>query len=257
MDTSAILREVGHRPWPLPEGPWIMTQSWHELLFAHWPIAPEVLRSVIPPALPLDTFEGQGWIGVVPFRASHVVPRGVPPVPVLSRFAEINVRTYVTVDGQPGVYFFSLDAANPLAVITARLLFHLPYFNADMRCLNVKRQGDDDIRYWSHRTHRNAPPADFVAAYRPAGPVYRSSPGTLEHWLTERYCLYTVVRGDQLYRCDIHHHQWPLQSAEWEVLCNTMALAHSVHLPDTMPLLHYAHQLDVLFWPLRRQKKNP
>ena len=253
MDTSAILRTSSHRPWPLPAGPWILMQRWHELLFAHWPIEPEILRPLLPPGLTLDTYEGQAWVGVVPFRASQVVPRGLPTVPGLSQFPEINVRTYVTVNEQAGVYFFSLDAANPLAVVLARTFFHLPYFHAKMRCQRVGRPRDGNVRYWSHRTHRNAPPADFVATYHPLAPVAYAHPGTLEHWLTERYCLYTVVGRDRVYRCDIHHRRWPLQVADADILCNTMALSHTIHLPDMPPLLHYAHQLDVVFWPLRRE----
>src|SRR5437899_137300 len=120
MDATAILNTTDHRPYPLPKGPWVMTQTWHELLFSHWPIAPEALRPLIPAVLPLDTFEGQCWVGIIPFRMSNVRPRGAPAMPALSQFHELNVRTYVTVGGIPGVYFFSLDAGNPLAVVTAR-----------------------------------------------------------------------------------------------------------------------------------------
>src|SRR5437660_12472208 len=155
MNLKAILQDVAHRTAPMPTGPWVMTQTWHELLFAHWPIAPEKLRPLIPPVFPLDTFEGEAWVGIVPFRMSNVRPRAVPPVPGLSAFPEMNVRTYVTVKGIPGVYFFSLDAGNALAVAIARTFFHLPYFNAAMQC---KRE-EETIHYRSHRIHRNAPAA--------------------------------------------------------------------------------------------------
>jgi uncharacterized protein YqjF (DUF2071 family) len=224
-----------------------MTQTWHELLFAHWPIVPAMLRPLIPALLPLDTFEHEAWVGIVPFRMSHVHPRGLPSVDGLSRFPELNVRTYVTVNGIPGVYFFSLDAGNPIAVALARILFHLPYYNARMQCRSV----GEHIHYSSYRTHRGSAPAEFVATYRPVAPVVYSQQGSLEHWLTERYALYTVA-GQRLYRGDIHHAQWPLQRAELEITRNTMALSHHVSLPDTAPLLHYAHQLEVLIWPLRR-----
>src|SRR5256714_12077646 len=190
VDTTAILNTGDHRPYPLPVGPWMMTQVWHELLFAHWPIAADVMRSLVPAALPLDTFDGQAWLGVVPFHVSYARPRGVPSIPVVSRFTEMNVRTYVTVRGIPGVYFFSLDASNPIDVAVARKVFHLPYFNAVMRSLTV----DGGIHYRSRRTHRGAPPAEFEALYRPIGPDAPGVRGTLEYWLTERYRLLTVVK---------------------------------------------------------------
>src|SRR5690242_3353109 len=176
-----------------------MTQIWHELLFAHWPISPEILRPLIPPVLALDTYEQQAWVGIVPFRMTYVRPRGVPPVPGLSAFPELNVRTYVTLNGIPGVYFFSLDAGNAIAVALARRLAHLPYFNAQM---SSKRVGET-VHYHSLRTHRAAPSAELLASYRPIAPVVYAQPGSLEHWLTERYCLYTLV-GQWVYRCDIH-----------------------------------------------------
>lgn len=248
MDTQAILKNVVHRTTPLPRGPWVMTQAWHELLFAHWPIRAEVLRPLIPTVLPLDTFGGQCWVGVVPFNMSNVHPRGLPSVHGLSAFPELNVRTYVNINGYPGVYFFSLDAGNPIAVAIARTIFHLPYFTANM---SSKRIGDI-IHYRSHRTHHNAREADYIANYRPIAPVVYARPGTLEHWLTERYYLYTTVGRDRVYCGDIHHGQWPLQLAELETVCDTMARSHNIHLPDTAPLLHYSQLQEVLIWPLHR-----
>jgi uncharacterized protein YqjF (DUF2071 family) len=247
MDTSAILHAVEHRSWPLPAGPWVMTQIWHELLFAHWPIAPDALRPFVPSVLPLDIFDGQCWVGIVPFHMSHVCPRGVPPVPGLSAFPELNVRTYVTLNGIPGAYFFSLDACNSIAVMLARKLFYLPYFNAWM----TSRRSGNTIHYHSQRTHRGASPAEFIASYRPVTPFVYTRPATLEHWLTERYCLYTTV-GQRVYRCDIHHRPWPLQVAELDLVRNTMADAARLPLADADPLLHYSQKLEVLIWPLRR-----
>src|SRR4029434_453282 len=127
------LRSTSHRPWPLPRGPWIMAQTWHDLLFAHWPIPPEIMRALVPPQLTLDLFDGQCWLGIVPFWMSGVRGRGLPAIPGLSRFPELNVRTYVTLGKKPGVYFFSLDAANIPAVCAARTFYHLPYFYASMK----------------------------------------------------------------------------------------------------------------------------
>lgn len=220
-----------------------MKQTWHDLLFAHWPLRPAELTALIPPELTLDTFDGRGWIGVVPFRMSGIRARGLLPLPWLSRFAELNVRTYVTHSGKPGVYFFSLDAANRAAVWAARRFFHLPYFAAAMST----REQAGVIHYASRRKQT---PAEFRGNYQPVGPVRRSEKNSLEIFLTERYCLYTV-RGRQVYRCDIHHLPWPLQDAEAKLALNTMCEAAGISLPATAPLLHFARQLDVLIWPLR------
>lgn len=252
---NEILRQVAHRPWPLPTGPWIMAQSWHDLLFAHWPIPAATMRTLIPPQLELDTFEGEAWVGVVPFRMSGVRPRLFPAVPWLSAFPELNVRTYVksrnTAAAKPGVYFFSLEAANPVAVALARGLFKLPYFNATMSLVD----DGHTIHYQSERTHRGAPPAQFVGQYAPTSDVFLAQPGTLERWLTERYSLYTVntrTRGaDLAYIGEIHHQPWPLQHAEAEIRVNTMAAASQISLPDIPPLLHFARRLDVAVWLLR------
>src|SRR5271168_4463454 len=178
--------KVAHRPWLLPSGGWIMAQSWHDLLFAHWPVPAAILRPHIPARLAIDTFEGQGWLGVVPFRMSGVRLRGTPALPWLSAFPELNVRTYVVADGKPGVWFFSLDARNPAAVAIARAWFHLPYFRARMQCA----ARDGSIHYSSERTHHGASPAALRVNYRPAGEIFEAKPGSLEHFLTERYCLY-------------------------------------------------------------------
>ena len=247
MKIAEVLQAVEHRPYPLPRGPWIMVQVWHELLFAHYPLAPEVLRPLIPDTLEIDTFEGEAWIGIVPFRMSGVRPHGLPTVHNLSAFPELNVRTYVKRNGVAGVYFFSLDAGNPIAVAIARTIFHLPYFNAQM---SLKHVGDI-VHYTSQRIQKGAPHAEYIARYRPIASVVEAHAHSIEAWLTERYCLYTVA-GSALYKCDIHHALWPLQEAELEIERDTMALSHGIHLPDTRPLLHYSLRQDVLVWPIRR-----
>lgn len=254
MRHADIVHHTAHRHWPLPDAPWVMRQTWYNLLFAHWPIEPEVMRALIPPQLQLDTFDGKAWVGVVPFGMDNVAPRGVPNIPGFSTFLELNVRTYVMTPAspgtdatvtKPGVYFFSLDAANALAVMGARIGFKLPYYHADMK---MTEQGDR-IHYRSHRTHRDAPTADFVGSYGPVGEVYRSNFGSLDHWLTERYCLYTTS-GSRLYRAEIHHEPWPLQPASAELSVNTMAAAAGITLPEQPPLLHFAKRIDVVNWLL-------
>lgn len=239
-----------HRPWPLPNSPWIMAQSWHDLLFAHYPVPTATMRELVPAGLEIDTFEGEAWIGIVPFRMSGIRPRFCPAVPWLSNFLEFNVRTYVKSKDpdtpKPGVYFFSLDAANPVAVAVARSTFKLPYYNADMSLEN----NGESIRYHTCRTHRNAAEAQFTGSYRPTGDIYAAQPGTIDYWLTERYCLYTVHR-QRVFRGEIHHVPWPLQSAAWDVEVETMAQASGVVLPDIEPLLHFAKRLDVVVWPIK------
>jgi hypothetical protein len=242
---SGIINEVRHRPWPLPTGPWIMTQSWHDLLFAHWPVATDVLREQIPPGLELDLFDQQAWVGIIPFHMTNVAPRGVPALPWVSAFPELNVRTYVRYKGRPGIYFFSLDAANPLAVTVARTMFHLPYFTATM----TAGLDGEWVRYCSQRTGGETG-AELQARYRPIGPVHAAAPGTLEHFLTERYCLYTVDDSFHVRRLDIHHLPWPLQAAEATIQVNTMADAAGIRLPSMTPLLHFAKRQDMLAWPL-------
>lgn len=242
-----FMRETAHRPYPMPDRPWVMRQTWSELLFAHWPIPADLMRQALPPALTPDLFEGQAWLGVVPFSMRRVYPRHTFPVPWLSDFLELNVRTYVTLDGRPGVFFFSLDAANPLAVTIARGWYRLPYFNAQMTAQTEAGWR----RYHSVRTHAGAPAADFQARYRPAGPAYTAVPGALDHWLTERYCLYTVADGD-VYRGEIHHGPWPLHSAEAEIAVNTMAAPAGLTLPPQAPLLHYVPSIEMVAWPIER-----
>jgi uncharacterized protein len=237
--------ENAHRPWPVPASPWIMRQKWHDLLFMHWPIAQRDLRPLIPQALELETFDGAAWVGVVPFHMSGIRFRGTPPIPGLSAFPELNVRTYVQLGGKPGVWFFGLEAASAIAVSAARRWFHLPYFRARM---SVENSGAA-ILYKSERIHGGAPEAKFRATYRPTGEVFRAQRDTLEYFLTERYCLYAAA-GDRILRGEIDHRPWPLQPAEAEIETNTMAASHGIALPGTKPLLHFSRFQDAKIWSL-------
>jgi len=242
---STILSEVAHRPWPLPPGAWVLAQTWEQLLFAHWRVDPKIVAPLIPPGLELDTFDGSAWIGVVPFLMNNVHPRGTFNVEGLSRFPELNVRTYVKRDGKTGVWFLSLDAGSAVAVKIARRLFHLPYYHATMDIYTERGW----VQYQSERIDGEAA---FVAGYRPTSEVYRSERGSLDEWLTERYCLYTADERGRLYRCDIHHHPWPLQRAEGQITINTMVAG--IELPHELPILHYAERIDVLAWYVRQLK---
>src|SRR5579859_1087054 len=194
---------------PLWKGPWLQCQSWSDLLFAHWPIPTDVMRKAVPQPLELDTFEGQAWLGVVPFVINGLRARFIPPIPGFSGFLEINLRTYVTLGGIPGVFFFSLDAAKRWAVIGARATYYLPYFHAAMRMDHAEGGW---IGYESRRIHVGAHSAVFSGRYRPTtniAHVYES--GTLDYWLTERYCLYALDQHGRVYRAGVEHPRWQLQ----------------------------------------------
>lgn len=237
---AAVVEEDAHRPWPLRDDPWIQAQTWEHLLFAHWRVAEAELRPHVPEELPLDTFDGSAWLAVTPFHLSGLRIRGLPPVPYLSAFLELNTRTYVSVDGKAGIYFFSLDAESALAVEAARRVYKLPYFRANMRA-----DFGDDIDYTSERAE--ATRASFRGTYRPTGTPEPPTPGSLEHFLTERYCLFTVFEG-RAHWAEIHHPPWPLQTAEAEIAENTMPPA-GLELGDG-PLLHYSRRQDVVIWAL-------
>ena len=221
-----------------------MGQSWLDLLFAHWPLPQEALRPLVPADLPIDTFDGTAWIGVTPFEIVGAHLRALPPVPGLSRFPELNVRTYTTIGGRPGIWFFSLDAARLAAVTAARLIYRLPYRHASMA---ISRAGGR-IGY---RSRARSVPATLVASYEPVGPSSAPAPGTLEHFLTERYCLYTLDARRRLRRADIHHRPWSLQAARADLAENTMTEPFGLRLPADGPLLHFAARQDVLIWPLQ------
>jgi uncharacterized protein YqjF (DUF2071 family) len=245
---------TSHRPWPAPRLPWAMKMRWHELLFMHWRVPVAALRPHVPRTLDVETFDGSAWLGVVPFRMSGIRPRCVPPVPGLSAFPELNVRTYVVPHGtteKPGVWFFSLDATSKLAVRAARTFFSLPYYDARMSCHVNGSTNTPTIHYSSRRTHRDAPPAELETEYRPTGKVFHAEPGTLDYFLTERYCLY-AAKGEKLYRCEIAHAPWPLQPATATTRRNTMTRQLGIDGPDDDPLLHYADYQEVVAWMLEK-----
>jgi len=223
-----------------------MGQTWLDLLFAHWRIPEQELRTAVPPTLPIDTYDGSAWLGVTPFRVVGARPRGIPPLPYLSTFLEVNVRTYVTLGGRPGIYFLSLDATKAPAVFGARRAYRLPYFRARARV----RSAAGTTRYRTRRVAGDGPSAELDVEYAEAGPPSEPRPGSLEHFLTERYCLYTHDSRGVPLRGEIHHPPWQLRRASGRVHLNTMASAMSIDLPREAPLLHLAKRQDVLVWPL-------
>lgn len=223
----------------------MMGQTWEDLLFAHWRVPADSLRALLPPGLELDLCDGDAWIAVTPFRLTGLRPRGVPPLPFISSFLELNTRTYVTAGGKPGIWFFSLDATSELAVLAARSGYKLPYFRAEIR---TEWRGGW-ISYEARRRDPRGAPASFRARYRPSGAVLEPDARSLAHFLTERYCLYTVDSDGRLLRGEIHHPPWDLQPAEAEIAENTMPPA-GLELVDDAPLLHFSARLDVVIWPL-------
>ena len=238
-----ILKHTAHRPWPMPNGPWVMTQTWHDVLFVHWPVSAAQLRAKVPADFALDLFDGMAWLGVVAFRMTNVAPRGVPALPWVSEFPELNVRTYVRVGDEPGIFFFSLDAGSALAVHAARTMLNLPYFTASM----AVSAEHEMVRYDSRRDGFRGD-AEFHATYGPTGSSFRATRGSLEHFLTERYCFYNLNHHDEPYRLDIHHLPWPLRPARAELSVNTMAEVQGIALPDEPPLLHFVDRQDTVAW---------
>lgn len=223
-----------------------MFQRWHDLLFAHWPLDPEHVRAALPSLLRpyLQLHDGAAWVGVIPFWMSNIHVRGLPPIPGFSTYPELNVRTYVEVNGIPGVYFFSLDITGLSPVYAARMVYGLEYFYARMKA-EIRDQRTID---YSCLRRLRTKPAEFRGSYGPAGEVL-AEPGPLADFVTNRYCLY-AVRNGKLVRGHIHHLPWPLQPATCQIKTNTMAASHGIALPSPAqpPVFHYAQQMDVLIW---------
>jgi uncharacterized protein YqjF (DUF2071 family) len=247
LDFDAVQRQarslehLEHRPWPLPRRPWVMGQTWEDLLFAHWRVPLEAVRAHVPAALEVETRDGSAWLGITPFRLRALRARGTLPLPRISSFLELNVRTYVhAADGKPGIWFFSLDASSRLAVEAARRTYKLPYFHARM---SASRRGEW-IDYECARIDERG--RAFSGRFRPDGAVFNAAPDSLEWFLAERYCLYTTDERGRLHRAEIHHEPWPLQPAEAEI---ELATISPIDVAGA-PLCHFARRQDVVIWPL-------
>ena len=245
LDFDSVQRQarsvehLEHRPWALPERGWTMGQTWEDILFAHWRVPIEDLRARVPAELKVELHDGSAWLGVTPFRVTGMRLRGTLPLPGVSSFLELNVRTYVrAADGKPGIWFFSLDASSRLAVEVARRTYKLPYFHARM---SAERRGEW-IEYECARLDERG--RVFSGSYRPEGRVFTAEPGSLESFLTERYCLYTTDERGVLQRAEIHHEPWPLQKAAAKLDLTTIS---SVRL-DGPSLCHFSRRVDAVIW---------
>lgn len=245
MTKEKILKTRGHRPFPLPNLPWVMQQSWKDLLFLHYKVPYTVLRKLVPQELEIDTYNGDAWISISPFKMRDVRFRLLPPVPTAYNFLELNVRTYVKLNGRGGIYFFSLDTSSTLSALGARTAF-LPYFRAE---ISVKNKSE--FHFKSRRIGFSKTPAELEVLYKPLSEPFISEKDSLEDWLVERYCLFQEMIKGKFLEIDIHHLPWTLQHAEAKVFKNTLTEPFGFTVPDQRPLIHFSKFLKVLVWPGR------
>lgn len=235
-------QSIDHRPWPLPSESWGWQQSWLDLAFLHYRVSSREVRQLLPSEVKLQSFDGSAWVGVVPFRMAGVMRRPPFDIPLLNSFPELNLRTYVTVDGMPGVWFFSLDADSWPIVLGGRFVYNLPYFKA-----NIQLEAQDD---WFEMTSaRRRSDVGFKARYRPIGEPFIAESGSFEAWATERYCLYSQSRRGKISRVEVHHAPWPLQPAEVVVdQCDLFDVAGFTPI-DSTPICHYSTGVQVVSYP--------
>jgi len=235
------VEHVDHRPWPLPERGWAMGQTLEDVLLAHWRVPTEIVRAHLPADLKVELHDGSAWVGILAFCATGLRLRGMLPLPGISSFLELNVRTYVrAADGKPGIWFFSLDASSRLAVEAARRAYKLPIFHARM---SVEQRDDWTDVECARLDERGRV---FSARYRPEGETFGAETGTLEAFLAERFCLYATNERGVLQRAEIHHEPWALQRATAEIDLTTIS---PVGL-DGPPLCHFSRRHDIVVWPL-------
>jgi len=228
----ALAEESAHRPWPLPDGDWALAETRMDVLLAHWPVPLDALARMLPPELPVDTFEGEAWLGLVTCRLQALRMRGLPPLPGLSSGPQLEACTYVSADDRPGGWLFSLDRGRQVLVEAAKRSLRLPAYRARLTSgpggFEAEREGlRYRVRYESH------------------GEPFIPARGTLEHFLTERYALYTAD-GGRLYRAELNHRPASLRKAACTVEVATIAPL----LLDGEPHALHAASQDLLIWPL-------
>lgn len=242
-------KETNQRPFPLPASPWVLKQRWDYMLFLHWPVSEKLLSSHIPTAFSLDLFQGRAWISIVPFLARNTRLHGLPPFPFYHSYLELNIRTYVTYNGVPGIYFFSLGADKWPIVIGAGAASFLPYHHAQMK-MSVQ---NNTVYFQSECLRSRKMPEMFRASYSPSSPVFLPEEGALDWWLLERYCFW-VQKGSQVFRGDIHHNRWRVTEAACVIYDHTAPSFLPDHALSDKPLAHFSHQKNVFTWPLKKEQ---
>ncbi|MCR2821695.1 YqjF family protein [Lederbergia panacisoli] len=241
-----VLQATKHRPYPLPSKPWIMKQRWSDVLFTHWPIEPEKLKPFIPSPIEIDTFDGFAWLGVIVFKIDGIYPRGFPPISIRSAFPEINLRTYVKLNGKPGIYFLSLDVDDWTSYTLAKRWLHVPYYPAD---ISFQQKGQS-IHFESIRKKHT--PIMCKGSYTPISEIFYAENMTLDHFLTERYCFFSHDLKSNIYCLDIHHHQWPLQKADADISTHDLFKTFNLKLADLHPIIHYSQGVEALIWNIKK-----
>jgi len=225
-------------------GFWLWSQHWLDLFFAHWPVAAAELRANVPPALEIDTWEGSAWLSLVAFRLERIRRRWLPSVGFVTDSLELNLRTYVRYRGEPAIYFLSLHAANPLLVYLARRATPLPYERDRMSY--VWRDGIAEFRARSVAKDNDR---ELAVSFTPIGRGTEATPGSLDHWLLERYCLYVQKSNGPLVRTPVAHRPWIVHEMTAEVTANTMARPFGFHLPPEPEKVHYSRGVSAAIWP--------
>lgn len=243
-----LINDIIHRPFPLPSKNWIMRQKWRNVLFLHWPIPVEKLRPHIPSSLQIDTFNGSAWLGIILFVLEGIFPFEIPSISLTPKFPEINVRTYVKYDGKPGIYFLSIDVMNWASLKIAKNWYHLPYHSSQI----FFQKEEQKFHCHSIRKGNENTPISFKGKYAPVSEVYFPKEGTLDHWLIERYCLYSSNNGINIYCGDIHHRPWPLQKAKIELVKNTLFTPFHFDLFEEKPIAHFSIGVDSLIWNIKK-----
>jgi uncharacterized protein YqjF (DUF2071 family) len=254
VTANSLLYSVEHRPWLPPDTHWLFSQSSNDALFVHFPIDPPILRRLVPEALTLDLYDGVAWLTISPVCTSYLRPSGVPPLPGLSFFPQVNLRTYVTMHGKPGIFNFSVDAANLSAVWFARIFFRVQYWHSKIQVsgatLRARNRAETTVHFRCSRLHGPAAlsgPVKFDVAYSPVEKIERIRPGSLDEFLMERYCVYSWNRR-KFYRIEVHHQPWPLQQASAEIHANSIAEPLGLTLPVNPALCHFSRSLKMLVW---------
>lgn len=234
--------EVHRRPFPLPMLPWVMTQEWNHLLMLHWPVSRLLLEPFVPKPLTVDTYENNAWISFILFKVTNMRFRGLPKIPYLHTFNEINIRTYVTYKGNRGVYFFSLSVNKWLNALAPKLLL-FPYYYKKIALQQ------DEVFHFSLKGQNEK----FDCSYSSASDLFITSPGSLDYWLLERYCFWTVKRK-WLFRGDIHHEQWRVNEAKVSIRDNSLARFLPRSIFQDKPRTHFTERKQVFIWPIQIER---